>query len=312
MSENNIKETLAKFSKAISTLIEERDSYRKKLNEILFELNEKIDSTNKNISNLQQNIQKLIEDKKQTIIHFEKTESLKQDFSSLKDQIDKISQTFATKKDTDKIENNINQNIDEKIEKSENKIKQQILSYVREEFVSKYQNSEKTIKHNFPILNQETDSDIHFAKISTKEYEDRPNITRINTDEIKRKIMEAISLDKNEIKTENLYDFKAKIKEILLKIKLNEYNLPCFFDGTEIFGVYDEKKPRDLHIFSRCNLVNEEGLAKATSDVILIDGKEKKLEICKHCIKSLYGENKKINLSEFIQDFLSGKITQTK
>ncbi len=324
MSEGKVKDTLVKFKNAILRLAEDGDSYRQKLSEVIENLHKKNEEMEKRMNSMQQNIQKLIEDRHQHETSITRIEVIKNDLLNQKHAIEAIEKNLVSKNEVLDIKNKTEKYINEQLGLASNKLKHEILSHIREDMLPKYLESIKMLQFTSqniqnPVITEEQPTPSEFSRINTDAYVQRPNISRINTDEIRKKIVEAISSKESQQKTdvspitiEKKQEGKNNISELqklIQQIKFQDYTLPCFFDGNEIFGIYDAKKCKELHIFSKCPFLPSENLARTSSEIGKNqDGAEKKLDICKYCVKELYKKYKPIKMSEFIDDFLSGKI----
>lgn len=373
MSDTAIKNALIKLKSTFGKIADDSDLQKEIFKNAIQDLNLNQIKLSQSLENANKQIQLLIDEKLEFKKIAEDIKSYKIDINDLREKLSASSNShtksgamFGKQEISDEIKNAIEF------------AKKEILLETRN-IVEKYQNhTEKNIKTISLI--KEAENTEEYQSIE-KQMQKNQKITKINTDEIRKKLTIAmrskqskdqstsedikqlvetpmelqstenitnqfinhepentktfIDLSKNnEPKIEQsidlLQDIKNRVEAIkqpmakfekvetrpvtelektIIDIKLGAYKLPCFFDGENIFGVYDKQIARDVHISPKCNYLPRDNVEKTYHENIIVNGNNVKLSICRQCLTNLYGSSTiEKSISEFSSDFLSGEI----
>jgi hypothetical protein len=373
MSDTAIKNALIKLKSTFGKIADDSDLQKEIFKNAIQDLNLNQIKLSQSLENANKQIQLLIDEKLEFKKIAEDIKSYKIDINDLREKLSASSNShtksgamFGKQEISDEIKNAIEL------------AKKEILLETRN-IVEKYQNhTEKNIKTISLI--KDTENAEEYQSIE-KQMQKNQKITKINTDEIRKKLTIAmrskqskdqstsedikqlvetpmelqstenitnqfinhepentktfIDLSKNnepriEPSIDLLQDIKNRVEAIkqpvvkfeqvetrpvtelektIIDIKLGAYKLPCFFDGENIFGVYDKQIARDVHISPKCNYLPKDNIEKTYHENIIVNGNNVNLSICRQCLSNLYGSSTiEKSISEFSSDFLSGEI----
>ncbi|QED23900.1 coiled-coil domain-containing protein [Candidatus Deianiraea vastatrix] len=369
-----MKDVLEKFKDSMKIMLKTQDEYRAKSTKVIEKnisltdsLSGKIDDIQTEVSNLQTEIDSLKTQNKNletTISSFNTqaksiaenviNEELKSFKIKLEEALDKMiadSRGFMIKSIKKEIFDEINERLDKDVEFV---VKKHIHQDFENRNYQKPQNIERISESN--LQQNKTESLDNIAKNiknnilahtnSNAQNQDLNGgvIKKIDTEEIRKKILDAIERknDKinNSLDVEKSKQPTTAIEIILSEVKLGLYKLPCFFDGENIFGIYNADHNKNLlqagmndnlmiaspaylekiHINPFCADISEKGdmIATKTNECKIYYTKNGNvisttahLNICRHCLKAIYHKDDiEKTVQQFIEDFLAGTIPE--
>jgi len=378
MYNTGLRKVFKALKLALEEIISSQKEYRKITNESMQYLIQEIHKIQKDNTNLNEKITKMYdklssindEYEKQTILIIKKhIQSEIEDFhNKINDKIERMAcdlQNSVIKNTSEDVYKKIPQYLEKEVGMP---TKKNIYEDFNKKLISENIDSKVTLNHNEDVKQPENlnhnDTNIEnpisidgYAKKNI-EHDTGRVIKKIDTNAIRRRILDAIeeknsrklnprnevnmlknlSNDNEDMKTEE-NDFKDSVNNIISKVKFGLYKLPCFFDGENIFGIYNAdhgkaimqsgmneelmlSSPRYLekiHIWPECeNLPSNKAdiLITKTDECVIhypnngvINSKTAVLQICSCCLDGVYKDRHiSKNMSQFIDDFLTSKI----
>ena len=292
-----------------------------------------------NIQDIKTQINKSLENKTQEVKNQVVTEAFEVIYQKIKIQIDKFENkiqknielmlTEEEKKKIDIERDKLSQE-QEKMQKEQQKISE-FMQEAKKQEISNMSGNMQAIRN--AIIN----ADLNVNNNSTINHSNPSNIVKLDLDLIKDQIIKSVKERKGKISFNLKKSDDTKAQNINNQAQMNYYNVPCFFDGERIFGIYDPDNSTNIisvgdlddnllnvnlnkiHIWPKCHHIRKNVNFEITeSDECEIhylkDGaikyKKIKLPICNSCLYGIYGNSRIINktFAEFVDDFLNRRI----